>query len=103
MALPRPSVQSPVRSKRDVVSRVCAAIFGGYVVATALSVLLARLLPLSKASAVTAAIMVTPVLYLAAMLWAFAARSPSRAWVGQGIVTLVAGLLAAGLIAWGGR
>jgi len=102
MALPNPSAQSPLR-KRDVVSRVCAAIFGGYVAAAALSVLLARLLPLSKASAVTTAIMVTPLLYLAAMLWAFAARSPSRAWAGLGTTALVASVLGAGLIAWGSR
>lgn len=102
MVLSNPSAQSPPR-KRDVVSRVCAAIFGGYVAAAALSVLLARLLPLAKASAVTTAIMATPLLYLAAILWAFAARSPSRAWAGQGIVTVVAGFLGAGLIAWGGH
>ena len=102
MALPNPYAQSPLR-KRDVASRVCAAIFGGYVTATALSVLLARVLPLTKASAVTTAIMVSPLLYLATILWAFAARSPSRAWSGLGTAAFVAGVLAAGLIAWGGR
>ncbi|WP_063922932.1 DUF3649 domain-containing protein [Cupriavidus basilensis] len=93
----------PPLRKREVISRVCAAIFGGYAATAALAVLLARLLPLPKASATTAAILSTALLYLCAILWAFAARSPSRVWAVLGTVALVAGALSWRLIAWGGR
>ena len=102
MALPNSLAQPPLRT-RDVVSRICAALFGGYAAAAALSVLLARLLPLSKPNTTTAAIMATALLYLGAMLWAFAARSPSRAWAVLVAVALAASALSWGLIAWGGR
>jgi hypothetical protein len=102
MALLNSPVQSPLR-KRDVVSRVCAALFGGYAAAAALSALLARLLPLSRASATTTALLLTALLYLGAILWAFAAKSPSRAWTVLGAIALAAGALTWGLIVWGGR
>ncbi|SKC74406.1 DUF3649 domain-containing protein [Paraburkholderia hospita] len=102
MALPNSPAQPPLR-KRDVVSRICAALFGGYAAAAALSVLLARLLPLSKPNATTVAIMAIALLYLGAMLWAFAARSPSRAWAVLVVVALAASALSWALIAWGGR
>lgn len=102
MALLNSPVQSPLRN-RDIVSRVCAAIFGGYAAAASLSVLVARMLPLTKANATTTAILCNPMLYLGAILWAFRARSPSRAWAVLGAVALAAGVLSFGLIALGAR
>jgi len=97
------SLAQPLLRKRDVISRVCSAIFGGYAATVALGVLLARLLPLSKVGATVTAILSTALLYLCAILWAFAARSPLRAWVVLGFVALGAGTLSWGLIAWGGH
>lgn len=94
--------QSSLRA-RDVVSRICAAIFGGYVAASALSVLVARLLPLQKVGATTTAILLTAPLYLCVILSAFAARSPSRAWVIVSTVAVAAGASSWGIIAWSGR
>lgn len=102
MAILNSPIQSPTR-KRDVASRICAALFGGYIAASACSMLLARVMPLSKAGATAMGILSTPILYLAAILWAFSAPSPSRAWLVLGVVALIAGGLAWGLILVGGR
>lgn len=88
---------------RDVASRVCAAFIGGYVVASAVSMLIARLLPISEAPATAVAILLAPLLYLSAILWVFTARSPARGWFGIGIVTALSALAVCGSIRIGGR
>ena len=98
----RPYSTRPAR-KRDVASRVCAALIGGYVAVSAVSMLLARVVPLPKAGATTTAILSTPILFVAVILWAFSARSPSRAWLVLVVVTLIAGGTTWGLIIVGGR
>lgn len=101
-ALLKSPTRNPLR-KRDVASRICAALFGGYASASASSMLLARLMPVPKADATAMAILLTPVLYLAAMLWAFSAPSPSRAWVVLLCITVLAGGVTWALILIGGR
>ncbi|ADV83675.1 DUF3649 domain-containing protein [Terriglobus saanensis] len=95
-------IQSRAR-KKDVTSRVCAALFGGYFAGTAFSMLVARLVPLAKVEATTTAILCTPILYVAAILWAFSARSPSRAWLVLILIAVIAGGLTLGLIIVKGR
>ena len=97
MASLNSSAERAVR-RRDIASRLCAAVFGGYVAAAALSLLLARVLPMSKSGATATAILSTPVLFLAAILWAFAARSPSRAWLVLVLTTLVCAGMTLGLM-----
>jgi hypothetical protein len=58
---------------------------------------------LSKPDATTTAVMSTAILYLAAILWAFAAPSPSRAWLVLIAIIVIAGGLTFGLIMLGGR
>ncbi len=89
--------------KRDIVSRVCAALIGGYFAASASSMLLARVVPLPKDGATATAILSTPILYLVAIIWAFSAPSPSRAWVILVVVALIAGGLTWCLVIVGGR
>ncbi len=89
--------------KRDVASRVCAALFGGYATASVVSMLLARVMPLPKAEATTSAILLTPILYLAAILWSFSAASPTRAWALLIGLTAIAGSLTYAFILLGGR
>ena len=98
----RPHRTSPT-CKRDVASRACAALLGGYVAVSAISMLLARMVPLPKAGATTAAILSTPILFVVVILWVFSARSPSRAWLVLVVVTLIAGGTTWGLIIVGGR
>ena len=64
-----------------VLSRSGAAIFGGYALASASSVLLARLLP-TPSQAVLTGLMVGILVCACAALWAFAAASAWRAWAG---------------------
>ncbi len=65
-----------------VLSRACAAIGGGYLFATVVSVWLIRTLPLEPAVRVMTGLLSSFLLYLAAVIWVFAARSASRAWAG---------------------
>ncbi|MGD9850585.1 MAG: iron transporter [Nitrospirales bacterium] len=64
----------------SVVSRIGAATLGGYALAYACTAFLSVVLPLAKSEAVLIASMVAFVIYAAAILWAFAADSPIRAW-----------------------
>lgn len=64
-----------------VLSRSGAAIFGGYALASASSVLLARALP-TPSQAVLTGLMVGILVCACAALWAFATASAWRAWAG---------------------
>lgn len=66
-----------------VLSRVLAAILGGYVFSYALTAALARLLPLATVDALIVATLPAFVFYTLAVLWAFAARDAWRAWAGM--------------------
>jgi len=63
-----------------VISRVLAAIFGGYLFTYCLTAALARLLPLAKPDAVIAATLAAFAVYTLVILWAFGCRSAWRAW-----------------------
>jgi hypothetical protein len=66
----------------QVLSRVLAAILGGYVFSYAVTAALARLLPLAPEDALIVATLPAFVFYTLAALWAFAARDAWRAWAG---------------------
>lgn len=83
------------RHRLSVLSRVLAAVFGGYAAATILAIALAAILPTSRADAVQTAGMLSFLFYAAAATWVFAARSPRQAWMGL----LAAGALS-GLLVW---
>lgn len=75
-------------------SRVCAAVLGGYALASLLSVALALASRAPREEAIAGA---TPLAFLAfagAVLWAFSARSAARAWFGIGTPAVVLALLA---------
>lgn len=86
-----------------VTSRLLAALLGGYLLANAAAVLLARLLyriAMSRADGVVTAVMISFLIYVGAVVWSFAARSATRAWLGllstAGICAVVAWLLSGG-------
>ena len=66
----------------NVSSRVLAAALGGYGLTYAFTACVTLLLPLSKSEAVLTAAMLSFILYTGAILWAFAASTPLRAWIG---------------------
>lgn len=70
-----------------------AAVLGGYGVAYAASVLMARGLPLSRYEAMQWAILASFPIYLCVVLWAFRARPLMRMWKGVlGLAGICAGL-----------
>ena len=71
-----------------VLSRSCAAIFGGYAMASASSLLLARLLA-TPSQAVLTGMMIGILVCACAALWAFATATAWRAWAGILVPTIV--------------
>lgn len=89
----------PASSAASIVSRIAAAVLGGYALATISGAAIARFLPLSRADAVLTAMLCAFAVHAAAALWAFAARSATRAWIG---LSLPAALAAAAWLLRGG-
>ncbi|MEF9963426.1 MAG: DUF3649 domain-containing protein [Comamonas sp.] len=77
----------------SVLSRLLAAVVGGYLLASALAVFLAAVLPAARAEAVLAGMQWSFALHALAAVWAFAPVSPGKVWLGIALPTL---LLAAG-------
>lgn len=74
-----------VRVVGPLISRIVAAIGGGYVLA-ALSSVAALALPMSKPQAVLTGMLASFLIYAGAVIWVFAVRSALKAWVGLLIV-----------------
>ncbi|WP_437882985.1 DUF3649 domain-containing protein [Pseudomonas sp. LRF_L74] len=68
-----------------VVSRIIAAVLGGYLFTYAFTAALARLLPLDPMTAPIVATLPAFLVYTLAVLWAFGCRSAWRAWIGLGL------------------
>lgn len=81
-------------------SRIVAAIVGGYGLAVVLSVA-ALVLPGSSSESVFIGMMASFLAYACAVIWVFAVRSATRAWVGL-LMATVALLPAAGWVWYGG-
>lgn len=65
-----------------MLSRIVAAVLGGYAFTYAFTAALARLLPLDPVDALIVATVLSFAVYTGAILWAFACRSARRAWAG---------------------
>lgn len=65
-----------------VLSRLAAAVFGGYALAAAAAVCLAAVLPSARADAVLAGMQFSFVVHTLAVIWAFSPVRPSRVWLG---------------------
>lgn len=76
-----------------VASRVLAAVAGGYTVSNVAAVGLAHVLPMPRADAVMAGVLSTYLVYGAAVVWCFGARSLRRVWLGLLIAIVVCALL----------
>jgi hypothetical protein len=69
-------------SWQDVASRIGAAALGGYAFTYAATACLTVLLPFPKTEAILTVAMLSFALYTGAILWAFGASTPARAWLG---------------------
>jgi Protein of unknown function (DUF3649) len=79
-----------VRSTGPLLSRIVAALFGGYALA-ALSSVAVLALPLSKPQAVLTGMLASIAIYAGAVIWVFAVRSALKAWAG--LILVAAALL----------
>jgi len=73
-----------------VLSRIVAAIVGGFGFASAVVIALPLLLPGSRVEAVLWATLSGFALWTAAVIWVFAARSAASAWGGLALASLPA-------------
>lgn len=88
------SVEHGASRAAALVSRIAAALFGGYALA-ALASVATLALPMSKPQAVLMGMLVSFIVYAGAVIWVFATRSAWRAWAG-----LLAAALPLLLAAW---
>jgi hypothetical protein len=87
------AVMHRVRTTGPLISRIVAALFGGYALAALCSVAV-LVLPMSKPQAVLTGMLASFAVYTGAVVWVFAARSALKAWAGL-IIVAVPLLLAA--------
>jgi hypothetical protein len=70
-----------VRATGPLISRIAAALFGGYAVAALASVAVLAL-PISRPQAVLTGMLASFAIYAGAVIWVFAVRSAWKAWAG---------------------
>lgn len=80
-----------------LISRIVAAMLGGYVLAALVSVA-AVALPISKPQAVLTGMLGSFAVYAGAVIWVFAVRSAWRAW--GGLLVVAAPLLLVAMSVW---
>jgi hypothetical protein len=82
----------------QVLQRIIAATIGGYVLAAAISACLSYVLPhalaMPRADAALTGLLTSFVIYVAVVMWVFAARSLKRLWWQLGSATAVFATLA---------
>lgn len=76
-----------------LISRIVAALFGGYALAALFSVAVLAL-PMSKPQAVLTGMLMSFAIYAGAVIWVFAVRSALKAWTGVIIVAVPLSLAA---------
>ena len=74
-----------VRSTGPLISRIVAALFGGYALA-ALGSVAVLALPMSKPQAVLTGMLASFAIFTAVVIWVFAVRSALKAWLGLLVV-----------------
>ncbi|AMM24441.1 DUF3649 domain-containing protein [Variovorax sp. PAMC 28711] len=89
-------VLTRIRSVGPLVSRIAAALFGGYALA-ALTSVATLALPMSKPQGVLTGMLLSFIVYAGAVIWVFAVRNARRAWAGL-LVAALPLLLAAGSV-----
>ncbi|MGP1665939.1 MAG: DUF3649 domain-containing protein [Rhodanobacter sp.] len=87
------AVLDRARSIGPLLSRIVAALFGGYALA-ALASVAALALPIPKTQAVLTGMLASFAIYAGTVIWVFAVRSALRAWTGLLIAAVPLLLLA---------
>ena len=89
----------PVSYRLAVASRCLAALLGGYLLASMVSICIALLAPLPQVDATLTGLLLSFVFYLLAFIGCFACRSAWRAWLGVLLPSLALGMVN-GLAYW---
>lgn len=76
----------------DIAARTTLAVLGGYAFTYAFTAALARLLPVDRVDALTTATLLSFIVYLVFVLWAFAAVSVRRVLVGLSLAVPLAAI-----------
>lgn len=82
-------------NKLPVTSRVLAAFFGGYILATSISIAVARIFSGAQSEAVISAVLISFIVWLLAIIWSFYSKTAKMAWFG-----LVLPSVAIGVVTW---
>ncbi len=96
---PMKPLASPPGQTLALLSRVAAAILGGYALTCASVIFLGAILPLPKPQAVLASSLASFAVYTAVIVWVFATPNLRRIWLVLAIASLV--LTCAGLLLGG--
>lgn len=83
-----------------IFSLVLAATVGGYLFTSAVMILIAAILPLSRADAVITSALLSFAIYTAVIIWVFAVKNAIRVWSGLLFATLVIGGIGLLLTEW---
>jgi len=89
----------PLSYRLAVISRSLAALLGGYLLASMVSICVALLAPMPQVDATLTGLLLSFVFYLLAFIWCFACRSAWRAWLGVLLPSLVLAIVN-GLAYW---
>lgn len=79
----------------SIAARALAGVVGGYWLAALATVCIGAALPTRTADAVLIGTMLSFLVYLLAVIWAFAAASAGRAWAGLAVTAAVLGAVLA--------
>ncbi len=86
---PMKPLASPPGTALVLLSRVAAAILGGYALTCASVIFLGAILPLPKSQAILASSLASFAVYTAVIVWAFATPNLRRIWLVLGVASLV--------------
>lgn len=81
------------QSSFALLSRIIAAIVGGYLLANLIVIALSMVLPLSQAEGVGVGIQISFLVYALVVIWVFSVKKVSRVWQGLALACLVCGLI----------
>lgn len=85
---------TPNTAHLAVAARSATAVIGGYLFSYAAAIWLSHILPMARVEAVMSGLLASFCFYAGAIIWAFGARTVTRAVVGIALSTAIVGFLA---------
>jgi hypothetical protein len=85
----------------SVMSRIIAAALGGYVLVNLMNLALSIILPVPQYQGLLFAMMISFIFYTLAIVWVFAVRTATKAWLGLIVAAVPFALIDAAYVFWG--